>query len=88
MYEKRKHLIYLFKKTVFDYRFEERVVMAETIYNNLNDPLNFLFYNFLEWVLPKFVNLNKLFQSEKSVVAVLHIRMKETHQGSYDKQIS
>lgn len=63
-------------------------MIAETIHNNLNDPLNFLFYNFLEWVLPKFVNMNKLFQSEKSVIAVLHTKMKETYQDSYNKQIS
>jgi len=56
--------------------------MADTIYNNLNGPLIFLFYNFLEWVLPKFVNLNKLFQSEKSVIAVLHTKMEETYKGS------
>lgn len=60
--------------------------MAETIYNSLNDRFNFLIYNFLAWVLPKFVNLNKLFQSEKSVIAVLHTKMKETYEGNYNKQ--
>lgn len=57
--------------------------MSDSIYKGLNDPLNLLFFNFLEWVLPKFINLNKLFQSEKSVIAILHTQMMETYKGIY-----
>lgn len=64
------------------HRFEERVTSGDNIYDYLNDPLLLLFYKFLEWVLPKFVNLNKLFQSEKSVIALIHSKMEETYTGN------
>lgn len=40
-----------------------------------------LFYQFLEWVLPKFTHLNKLFQSEKCVIVTLYSKMAVTYTG-------
>lgn len=56
-------------------------MMSESINKGLNDPLILLFFNFLDWVLPKFVNLNKLFQNERSIIAILHTKMIETYKG-------
>lgn len=57
--------------------------MADTILESLNDPLVLLFFKFLEWVLPKFTNMNKLFQSEKSEIAIVHSKMEEIYKGIY-----
>lgn len=54
---------------------EHRVLASEEIYNDLNDKAINLFYLFLEWVLPKFVDMNKYFQSEKVVIKKLHTQM-------------
>ncbi|KAE9528850.1 hypothetical protein AGLY_012425 [Aphis glycines] len=61
------------------HRFDERVTGGENIYNCLHGPFLLLFFKFLEWVLPKFVNLNKLFQSKKSVIAIVYSKMEETY---------
>lgn len=54
---------------------EHRVLASEEIYNDLNDKAIKLFYLFLEWVLPKFVDMNKYFQSENVVIMNLHTQM-------------
>lgn len=54
---------------------EHRLIASEEIYIALNKQEIKLFYFFLEWVLPKFVDLNKYFQSEKVVISYLHDRM-------------
>lgn len=51
---------------------QDRVLAMEQILTSMNDPQSKLYYFFLDWVLPKFVNLNELFQSERSLVTVLH----------------
>lgn len=73
----RLHLMYAYTNNLnfstiitYNFRFEERTILTETINKNLNDiiylyPLIYLYCNFLDWVLPKFIYLNKLFQSEK-----------------------
>ncbi|XP_025205739.1 uncharacterized protein LOC112602039 [Melanaphis sacchari] len=53
----------------------EKLLSSKTIYDQLNDPFTKAFYLFLEWVLPKFVLLNKYFQSDKIVLDVLHEKM-------------
>ncbi|KAJ8964622.1 hypothetical protein NQ317_012440 [Molorchus minor] len=58
---------------------EHRVLASEEIYNDLNDKAIKLFYLFLEWVLPKFVDMNKYFQSEKVVIMELHTQMVNTY---------
>nr|CAH7750005.1 unnamed protein product [Callosobruchus chinensis] len=54
---------------------EHRVLSSEEIYNDLNNKATKLFYLFLEWILPKFVDMNKYFQSEKVVIIKLHTQM-------------
>lgn len=54
---------------------EHRLIASEEIYLALNKNEMKLFYIFLEWVLPKFVELNKYFQSEKVVISYLHNKM-------------
>lgn len=58
---------------------EHRVLASEEIYNDLNNKAIKLFYLFLEWVLPKFVDLNKYFQSEKVVIIKVHTQMVNTY---------
>ncbi|CAG5090686.1 Similar to ZNF862: Zinc finger protein 862 (Homo sapiens) [Cotesia congregata] len=51
----------------------------ELILQQLNDPIIKLYYHFLEWILPKFSSLNKLFQSEKPLITVVHKTMSSTY---------
>ncbi|KAK5648347.1 hypothetical protein RI129_003239 [Pyrocoelia pectoralis] len=51
---------------------EHRLLASEEIYQDLNDKSIKLFYIFLHWILPKFVDLNKFFQSDKVVITLLH----------------
>ena len=44
----------------------------------MNQPVVELYFFFLEWALKKIVKLNKLFQSEKSMVAYAFSKMSET----------
>lgn len=66
---------------------EDRLLTTDIILQSLNDPLIQLFYEFLEWVLPKFVHLNKLFQSEKGVIVTLYSKMTVTYTGNRLKTI-
>ncbi|XP_031334601.1 zinc finger BED domain-containing protein 5-like [Photinus pyralis] len=54
---------------------EHRLIASEEIHIALNKKEIKLFYIFLEWVLPKFVDLNKYFQSENVVISHLHDKM-------------
>ncbi|KAG1960242.1 hypothetical protein F2P79_006193 [Pimephales promelas] len=58
---------------------EARLTAAETIFHSLNDQSLRLFYYFLEWVLPKFTDLNQYFQSEKVVITSLRSKVCETY---------
>jgi hypothetical protein len=58
---------------------EHRLLASEEIYNALNNLEIKLFLIFLNWVLPKFVDLNKYFQSEKVVILNLHEKMADTY---------
>jgi hypothetical protein len=58
---------------------EHRLLASEEIYNALNNLEIKLFFIFLNWVLPKFVDLNKYFQSEKVVILNLHEKMADTY---------
>ncbi|KAL5238901.1 hypothetical protein ACI65C_006311 [Semiaphis heraclei] len=69
---------------------EQRLIMADTIFDSLHDPLVLLNFKFLEWVLPKFTTMNELFQSEKSEIAILHSKMEEIYKEllySYMKRV-
>ncbi|KAL1280060.1 hypothetical protein QQF64_014660 [Cirrhinus molitorella] len=55
----------------FDQWLEARLTAAENIFHSLNDESLHLYYYFLEWVLPKFTDLNQYFQSEKVVITSL-----------------
>ncbi|XP_076049531.1 protein FAM200B-like [Oratosquilla oratoria] len=55
-----------------DLRSSERLVAADTISDSLRNPFIKLYYCFLDWILPKFTNFNKYFQSDKPVITVLH----------------
>lgn len=56
---------------------EERLIAVEQIQRSLNDPLVKLYFYFLDWILPKFSNLNKYFQSEKNIILSLHQIMEQ-----------
>lgn len=56
-----------------------RSVNADHIYYLLNDPFMKLFYEFLEWVLPKFTTFNRFFQSNTVVVTELHERTRDLY---------
>ncbi|XP_043271187.1 uncharacterized protein [Venturia canescens] len=60
-------------------RFTERLAAVDTILFWLDDPLFRMFYLFLEWVLPKFTQLNKLFQSEKPVITTMYDSISSTY---------
>ncbi|CAH0730525.1 unnamed protein product, partial [Brenthis ino] len=52
-------------KLFFTRELDERIVSAEHTFNDLNDPFMKLYFIFLQWVLPKFVNLNEYFQKKR-----------------------
>ncbi|KAL7632733.1 UNVERIFIED_CONTAM: hypothetical protein RMT77_001057 [Armadillidium vulgare] len=57
----------------------ERTLAAEQIYQTLSDPFMKLYYEFLEWILPKVTNMNEHFQSSRVIVTSLHEKMEETY---------
>lgn len=59
--------------------FEERIVAAEMIYRDLSDPFTYMYFLFLQWVLPKFVKLNEYFQSRDPKITELDDRMRITY---------
>ncbi|XP_064077659.1 uncharacterized protein LOC135195327 [Macrobrachium nipponense] len=58
-----------------DIWFSEKVVPAELIFHDLHNPFIKSYYLFLEWILPKFTNFNTYFQSDKTVITVLHEKL-------------
>jgi len=58
---------------------DDRLKMAENIYHRLHDPSLFMYYTFFNCILPKITSLNKLFQSDKTVIHSVHIRMSELY---------
>jgi len=72
---------------LFCFSSEDRLLTTDIILQSLNDLLIQLFYEFLEWVLPEFVHLNKLFQSEKGVIVTLYSKMTVTYTGNRFKTI-
>lgn len=53
----------------------ERLTTVDAIFCSLDDPLIKLFFIFLDWVLPKFTNLNSFFQSSNVVITQVHDRI-------------
>ncbi|KAJ8912516.1 hypothetical protein NQ315_015600 [Exocentrus adspersus] len=58
---------------------EHKTLASEHISIALNNPLIKLYYLFLQWVLPKIVQLNELFQSEKVIITDLYTNMKRMY---------
>jgi hypothetical protein len=52
---------------------ELKFVAAERIHQWLNDPFMKLYYQLLEWVLPKITRLNELFQTKKVIITKLQL---------------
>ncbi|CAH0719096.1 unnamed protein product, partial [Brenthis ino] len=52
----------------------------EHTFNDLNDPFMKLYFIFLQWVLPKFVNLNEYFQKSGVLITELDRKMRATYQ--------
>lgn len=59
--------------------YEHKLKSTEEIHKTLHDPSIFIYFNFLQSVLPKFVNLNKLFQSDRPVLCLVYNKMKELY---------
>lgn len=53
----------------------EKLVSAENIHFQLNDPFTKAYFYFLEWILPKFTGMNQYFQSEHVVINTLNEKM-------------
>lgn len=53
----------------------EKMLSAEAIFHQLNDPFTKLYMFFLEWILPKFTVLNQYFQTDHIVLNTLHEKM-------------
>lgn len=51
---------------------EERLQVTSSILDSLKDPSLFLYFTFLNYILPKFNNLNLLFQRQEPTIQVLH----------------
>jgi len=54
----------------------KKLVSAENIHFPLNDPFTKAYFYFLEWILPKFTEMNQYFQSEHVVINTLNEKMK------------
>lgn len=44
------------------------------IVKTMKDPTTKLYFSFLQWVLPKIVGLNKLFQGDGALIVTVHSR--------------
>lgn len=55
--------------------YELRLTSVEKIQQLLNDKVTKLYFYFLQFILPKFVCLNQLFQGEKVLITTLHEKM-------------
>lgn len=54
----------------------DRTVASEQIFHDLNDPFIKLYFLFLKWILPKFSDFNKYFQTENVVITELHTKIR------------
>jgi len=55
---------------------EQKLHTTEFIFNSLNDPFMKLHFYFLSWILPKFTELNKYFQTERVVITDIHEKIR------------
>jgi len=53
----------------------DEVSAINTILMSLGELKLWLYYMFLDWVLPKFSGINELFQSERSFITLVHFEM-------------
>ncbi|XP_071567430.1 protein FAM200A-like [Temnothorax nylanderi] len=60
--------------------FIERLRAAEQISNELNNPGSKLYFFFLEWILPKFTDFNRFFQTDSVVITELHDKIVNMYQ--------
>ncbi|KYN50097.1 hypothetical protein ALC62_00125, partial [Cyphomyrmex costatus] len=58
----------------------ERLQAAEQIFKELNNPLTKLYFFFLEWILPKFTDFNRFFQTDAVVITELHDKIINLYQ--------
>lgn len=49
------------------------------IHKSLQDPITKAYYYFLAWILPKFTDVNKYFQSESTVIIDMHDKMAQLY---------
>ncbi|KAL4132488.1 hypothetical protein QTP88_009627 [Uroleucon formosanum] len=63
----------------FDRILSERLLIVDSIYKSLNDPLIKLIFLFMDYILPKFTSLNSFFQSSNVVITQLHDKMVLTY---------
>ncbi|KAK3931743.1 Zinc finger protein 862, partial [Frankliniella fusca] len=69
--EQWDHLKAYFQLKVLD----ARVIAATNVLNYMNDPTTKQYYHFLQWALPRFVDLNELFQSDRPLITIVHKKM-------------
>lgn len=70
---------------------DDKLKASENVFHALNDPSVFIYFKFLEWILPKFVILNKLFQSDKPIIWLVYSKMSITYTDilySYMRQLN
>lgn len=53
----------------------ERLQVTEQIFKELTSPITKLYFFFLEWILPKFTDFNRFFQTNAAVITELHDRV-------------
>lgn len=58
---------------------DARLMAAEQIHKDLNDPFIKVYFIFLNHVLPKITSLNQYFQSDKVVLSSLHTSISDTY---------
>lgn len=59
---------------------DQKLLSTEHIYISLNDKFMKLYYYFLAWILPKFNEFNRYFQSQKVVISDLHDKIRCLYQ--------
>lgn len=59
---------------------DQKLLSTEQIYNSLNDKFIKLYFLFLSWILPKFNEFNKYFQTQKVVINDLHDKIRILYQ--------
>ncbi|KAJ2941002.1 hypothetical protein O0L34_g13129 [Tuta absoluta] len=59
----------------------EKLIATDIILNTLNNPLMKMYYNFLAWILPKFTEFNKYFQSESVMITSLNDKVREIYRN-------